>query len=57
MAANIADASARLKIAETKEEFFAVINEVDEIMRKILHAEFILGTRYYHDASDLKMAV
>ena len=54
--ADIADATARLKNVATKEEFFSVIKEVDEIRRKIAHAVFILGTGYYHDASDVKMA-
>ena len=56
VAEDIADATQRLKSAGTKEEFFAAIGEVDEIVRKVDHPGFLAGTRYYHDASDEKMA-
>ena len=56
VAADIADATAKLKNAATKEEFFSAIKAFDEIMCKTDHAAFILGTGYYHDASDAKTA-
>ena len=56
VAKSIGDVTQKLKDAATKEDFFAAVGEFDEIIREVDFQGFLAGTRYYHDASDAKMA-